>query len=38
VYRFVPMALTLGLIYSGFVYGIGLVTKAINPLKREARR
>lgn len=38
VYRFVPMALTLGLIYSGFVYGIGLVTKAIDPLKREARR
>ncbi len=38
VYRFVPMALTLGLIYSGFVYGIGLITKMINPLKRGARR
>jgi ABC-type dipeptide/oligopeptide/nickel transport system permease component len=38
VYRFVPMALTLGLIYSGFVYGIGQITKIINPLKRGARR
>ncbi len=38
VYRFVPMALTLGLIYSCFVYGIGLLTKVINPLKREGRK
>lgn len=37
VYRFVPLALSLGLIYNIFTYGISWIAKRINPLKREVK-
>lgn len=38
IYRFVPLAMTLGLIYIIFTWGIQLLAKIINPLKREVRK
>ena len=35
VYRFVPLAITLGLIYIIFTKGSQLIAKIINPLKRK---
>ncbi|MDW7661133.1 MAG: M28 family peptidase [Bacillota bacterium] len=35
VYRFVPLAITLGLIYILFTKGFQLLAKIINPLKRK---
>jgi ABC-type dipeptide/oligopeptide/nickel transport system permease component len=35
VYRFVPLALTLGLIYITFTKGFQLLAKVINPMKRK---
>jgi ABC-type dipeptide/oligopeptide/nickel transport system permease component len=38
VYRFVPLAITLGLIYMVFTYGIILLGRLVNPLKRGGSR
>lgn len=37
LYRFVPMALTLALIYIIFVVGIKMIGKIINPLRKEVK-
>lgn len=38
IYRFVPLAVTLGLIYIIFTWGIQLIARLINPLKSEVRK
>lgn len=38
VYRFVPLAVTLGLIYIIFTWGIQRLARLINPLKREVNK
>jgi len=37
IYRFVPLAITLGLIYVLFTWGIQFIARLINPLKREVK-